>query len=168
MDKSDREAGEEPTPDTGVDAGNGDDEVTAEVVQNLDSAPDVESSITGDAADSRNRSLHNDFPDDDALEPGFILRDRFEIVELVHSGGMGHVYKALDNRRHRSASEQVHVAIKMMRRSLAGGFDARRALEREAARTQQLSHPNIVNIFDFDQQDWKVTPSEDDPEEVEL
>lgn len=153
MDKSDREAGEEPTPDTGVDAGNGDDEVTAEVVQDLESAPGLESSTTGDAADSRNHSLHNDFPDDDALEPGFILRDRFEIVELVHSGGMGHVYKALDSRRHRSASEQVHVAIKMMRRSLASGFDARRALEREAARTQQLSHPNIVNIFDFDQQD---------------
>jgi len=153
MDKSDREAGEEPTPDTGVDAVNGDDEVTAEVVQDIDSAPGVESPATGEGAISRNRSLHNGFPDDDALQPGFILRDRFEIVELVHSGGMGHVYKALDNRRQRSASDQVHVAIKMMRRSLASGFDARRALEREAARTQQLSHPNIVNIFDFDQQD---------------
>lgn len=90
---------------------------------------------------------------DEALEPGFILGDRFKIVDLVHSGGMGHVYKAIDNRRHLGGSERVHVAIKMMRRSVAPQADAKLALEREATRTQCLSHPNIVNIFDFDQQD---------------
>ncbi len=91
--------------------------------------------------------------DDPALEPGFVLADRFEIVALVHSAGMGHVYKAIDLRRHRAASGQVHVAIKMMRRSIASKQDARIALEREAAKTQHLAHPNIVNIFDFDQHD---------------
>lgn len=89
--------------------------------------------------------------DDEALKPGFLLRDRFEIVALVHSGGMGHVYKAIDKRRHLGASDQTYVAIKMMRRSVAPQLDLRLALEREAAKTQRLSHPNIVNIFDFDE-----------------
>ena len=40
----------------------------------------------------------------DVLKPGHILSQRFEIVELVHSGGMSHVYKAVDLRRHRSGS----------------------------------------------------------------
>ena len=93
---------------------------------------------------------------DEALQPGFVLRDRFEIVDLVHSGGMGHVYKAIDNRRHPGSSDQVHVAIKMMRRSVAPQADARLALEREATRTQRLSHPNVVNVFDFDQQDGQL------------
>ena len=53
--------------------------------------------------------------DDEALEPGFFLSDRYEIVSLVHSGGMGHVYKAIDHRRHVGGSEQRHVAIKMIR-----------------------------------------------------
>jgi len=162
MDKIDREDSAEPTSDTAVEARNADDDVTAVVMHEIDAAAGDRSSANEDptagaAATDRaglpGRPAQTGLPDDDALEPGFILRDRFEIVELIHSGGMGRVYKALDNRRHRSASEQVHVAIKMMRRSLAPGFDARRALEREAARTQQLSHPNIVNIFDFDQHD---------------
>ena len=96
---------------------------------------------------------HAELTDDDILEPGFLLRDRFEIVELVHSGGMGRVYKAIDKNRHEGGSEQIHVAIKMMRRSLAPRVDARIALEREAAKTQRLSHPNIVNVYDFDEHD---------------
>ncbi|MCP4302602.1 MAG: TonB family protein [Gammaproteobacteria bacterium] len=104
-------------------------------------------------ADGELSSDSGEIGDDEALEPGFLLRDRFEIVALVHSGGMGHVYKAIDNRRHRGGSEQIHVAIKMMRRSVAPQIDAGFALEREAAKTQRLSHPNIVNIFDFDQHD---------------
>ena len=40
-----------------------------------------------------------------------------------------------------------------MRRSVATELDANLALEREAAKTQRLSHPNIINIFDFDQHD---------------
>lgn len=90
---------------------------------------------------------------DETLEPGFLLRDRFEIVELVHSGGMGHVYKAIDKRRYVGASDKAYVAIKIMRRSLAPRLDARLALEREAAKTQHLSHPNIVKVYDFDEQD---------------
>lgn len=87
---------------------------------------------------------------DDAFAAGFLLNDRFEIVELVHSGGMAQIYKAIDHRRHPGGSGQVHVAIKMMRPSVASDEEARLTLEREAAKAQTLSHPNIINIFDFD------------------
>ncbi len=92
---------------------------------------------------------------DDLLDPGFVLNDRFEIVNVVHTGGMSSVYKAIDRRRNVEGSGQVHVAIKMMRQSVASERDARLALEREAARVQRLSHPNIVNVFDFDEHEGR-------------
>lgn len=130
------------------------DDVTAAVSVRAFDAPSAD--LAGDArsddrADVRIESAHLQPSDDEALDPGFLLNDRFKIVELVHSGGMGHVYKALDERRRLNGSEQVHVAIKMMRSSVTPQLDAQFALEREAAKTQRLSHPNIVNIYDFDQ-----------------
>lgn len=94
-----------------------------------------------------------DLEGDDGLAPGFLLRDRFEIVELVHTAGMSHVYKAIDQRRSPEGSGDVYVAIKMMRPSVASNDQARLALQREAAKAQSLSHPNIINIFDFDHHD---------------
>ena len=91
--------------------------------------------------------------EDRPLEPSFVLRDRFEIIELVHTGGMSRVYKAIDRRRHPPDSEQSFVAIKMLRPSALPGHDAPEMLEREAAAAQHLSHPNIVNVFDFDTHD---------------
>lgn len=145
-----------------TDDGEFENDVTAAMSVEWSGAADKDRVSNGDCADADLVNGSSEVPDgpvchpitdDEALEPGFILRDRFEIVALAHSGGMGHVYKALDKRRHRIASERVHVAIKMMRRSIASGQEARFALEREAAKTQRLSHPNIVNIFDFDQHD---------------
>ena len=92
---------------------------------------------------------------DDLLEPGFVLNERFEIVDVVHTGGMSSVYQAVDRRRHLDGSGQIFVAIKMMRRSVASEHDARLVLEREAARVQRLSHPNIVNVFDFDEHEGR-------------
>ena len=87
---------------------------------------------------------------DDALAPGLVLNDRFEIIELVHSGGMSHVYKAVDLRRRPQGSGAIQVAIKMMRPSVASQEEARLSLEREAAKAQILSHPNIISIVDID------------------
>jgi TonB family protein len=88
---------------------------------------------------------------DNILEVGTLLNNRFEIVGLAHSGGMGHVYKAIDRRWHSEGSGQIHVAIKMLRESLADRDEVRMILEREAAKAQSLSHPNIINVFDFDE-----------------
>ena len=98
---------------------------------------------------------HVDPDTDNTLEPGIRLNDRFEIVELVHSGGMGHVYKAIDRRRHPEGSTQVHVAIKMLRESLSDRDEFHMVLEREASKAQSLSHPNIINIHDFDEHEGR-------------
>lgn len=84
------------------------------------------------------------------LQPGERLRGRYEIVEHVHSGGMSHVYKAVDLRRQWNEAADQFVAIKTMRNPLVSGIDDR-ALEREATKTMQLTHPNIVTIHDYDQ-----------------
>jgi TonB family protein len=93
--------------------------------------------------------------EDELLLPGSVLKDRFEIVGAVHTGNMSSVYKAIDRRRHVEGSGQVHVAIKMMRSAIAAGHDAHLKLEREAARAQRLAHPNVVNVFDFDEHDGR-------------
>ena len=129
--------------------------VTTEISDVLARAFDEDQTSDPDAVKITDAELrvHVDAASDETLEPGFLLKDRFEIVELVHSGGMGHVYKAVDHRRHPEGSGQIHVAIKMMRRSVASQEEARLSLEREAAKAQRLSHPNIINIFDFDDHD---------------
>ena len=93
---------------------------------------------------------HIDLEGDDALAPGHLLSGRFEIVKLVHTAGMSHVYKAIDQRRSPDGSGDIHVAIKMMRPSVASDDQARVSLQQEAAKAQSLSHPNIIDIFDFD------------------
>ena len=93
--------------------------------------------------------------DDDLLSPGFLLKDRFEIVGVVHSGRMSSVYKAIDRRRHVDGSGQVYVAIKLMRSAIASAHNGHLKLEREAARAQRLSHPNVVNVFDFDEHEGR-------------
>jgi TonB family protein len=95
-------------------------------------------------------------PDDDFfLEPGLHLNDRYEIIELISSGGMGLVYKAVDRQRIADGADKAYVAIKMLRQSLAAPETLRRALEREASRAQSLAHPNIINIFDFAEHEGK-------------
>ncbi|MEM7503606.1 MAG: serine/threonine-protein kinase [Pseudomonadota bacterium] len=84
------------------------------------------------------------------LHSGERLRGRYEIVEHVYSGGMSHVYKAVDLRRQWNGSESEFVAIKTMRNPLVDGVDDR-TLEQEATKTMQLSHPNVVTIHDYDQ-----------------
>jgi serine/threonine-protein kinase len=76
-----------------------------------------------------------------SLAPGTRL-GRYQIESLIGAGGMGEVYKARDNRLGR------HVAIKVLAPRLAEDPDVRRRFEREARAAAQLSHPNIVAIFD--------------------
>ncbi len=132
-----------------------DDAVTRDIPEVLESAFDEHQA--GDPEDlfitDVSLTEHVDLESDDVLPPGLILRDRFEIVELVYSAGMSHVYKAIDQRRCLGDSGDFHVAIKTMRPSIASNNQGGLALEREAAQTQSLSHPNIINIFDFEDHD---------------
>jgi serine/threonine protein kinase len=78
------------------------------------------------------------------LSPGARIDDRYEIIAMLGSGGMGHVYRA---RRIRLGDE---VAIKVMQASPGSAVEARERFLRESRACAQLRHPNIVGILDFD------------------
>ena len=73
---------------------------------------------------------------------GTTLDDRYEIQEIIGTGGMAVVYKATDNRLHRS------VAVKILRDELAADEEFRRRFQTEAQAVAMLSHPNIVSVYD--------------------
>ena len=78
------------------------------------------------------------------LAPGTRIDDRYEIIAILGSGGMGHVYRA---RRLRLGDE---VAIKVMQASPGSPVESRERFLRESRACAQLRHPNIVGILDFD------------------
>jgi Tol biopolymer transport system component/serine/threonine protein kinase len=85
----------------------------------------------------------NDELDDTVpLTPGARL-GTYEIVAAIGAGGMGEVYRARDGKLNRD------VAIKVLSSALAEDPAALARFEREAQSVAQLSHPNILNIFDF-------------------
>lgn len=79
-----------------------------------------------------------------------VLKRRFRLVECLGEGGMGRVYKALDLRRVEARSEDVYVAIKVLTTPLTDCAGSLSLLQREAAKLQRLSHPNIVRVIDCD------------------
>lgn len=90
------------------------------------------------------------------LRVGSVLKDRFVLEAELGGGGVGRVFKAVDRRKLEAGSREPYVAIKVLRERLARDPDAVRALEHEARKTQSLSHPNIVNIHDFDRDGARV------------
>ena len=79
-----------------------------------------------------------------------ILKQRFVLEEELGSGGMGTVYRARDLRKVEARDRHPFVAIKLLNQDFRTHPEAFIALEREASKSQSLSHPNIVSIFDFD------------------
>ena len=73
---------------------------------------------------------------------GKMLDDRYEILELFGSGGMANVYKARCHRLNRL------VAIKILKSDLADNADFRRRFHDESQAVAQLSHANIVSVYD--------------------
>ena len=77
------------------------------------------------------------------LAPGTTLDGRYEIVSILGTGGMGHVYRA---RRPLLGDE---VAVKVMQTSADAPPDLKPRFLRESRACAQLRHPNIVSILDF-------------------
>lgn len=67
----------------------------------------------------------------------------YEILSSIGSGGMGEVYRALDSRLGRE------VAIKVLPSNLARDNEALGRFEKEARTLAALSHPGILTLFDF-------------------
>ena len=76
------------------------------------------------------------------LKPGMFISDRYEIIDIVGSGGMADVYKAKDERLNR------FVAIKVLKPEYSSDKSFVNKFRGEAQSAAGLSHPNIVNVYD--------------------
>lgn len=82
------------------------------------------------------------------LQPGDVLRDRYKIVGLIGSGGMGAVYLADDNRL-RGRQCAVKETLPRPNISEAATQAARDQFYQEASILAQLDHPSLPKVSDF-------------------
>jgi eukaryotic-like serine/threonine-protein kinase len=78
-----------------------------------------------------------------AIEPGRLLGNRYEILQILGEGGMGAVYKATDRELDRL------VAIKVIRPELARYPDVLQRFKQELILARQITHRNVIRIFDL-------------------
>ncbi len=81
------------------------------------------------------------------LSRGQKINDRYEIIKTIGEGGMANVYLANDTILDRK------VAIKVLRGDLSNDEKFIRRFKREALSVSNLSHPNIVEVYDVGEED---------------
>ena len=81
------------------------------------------------------------------LAKGQKINDRYEVIKTIGEGGMANVYLAEDTILNRK------VAIKVLRGDLSADEKFIRRFEREALSVSNLSHPNIVEVYDVGEED---------------
>jgi serine/threonine protein kinase/tetratricopeptide (TPR) repeat protein/TolB-like protein len=84
-----------------------------------------------------------------SLEEGVVLGGRYQIMKRLGEGGMGAVYKARDHELDRL------VALKVIRPELAGHPDILRRFKQELILARQVTHKNVVRIFDLGSADGR-------------
>src|SRR5271156_995885 len=82
-----------------------------------------------------------------SLAPGTILGTRYEILQLLGQGGMGAVYKARDRELDR------FLALKVIRPELAVHPDILHRFKQELILARQVTHKNVIRIFDLGEAD---------------
>lgn len=78
---------------------------------------------------------------------GRLLDGRYEILEIIGTGGMAVVYKARCHRLNRL------VAIKILKDEFSRDEEFRRRFRAEGEAVAMLSHPNIVQVYDVSSSD---------------
>lgn len=81
------------------------------------------------------------------LSKGQKINNRYEIVKSIGEGGMANVYLANDKILDRK------VAVKVLRGDLSSDDRFIRRFQREALSVSNLSHPNIVEVYDVGEED---------------
>src|SRR5215469_9032464 len=81
------------------------------------------------------------------LEPGTVLGQRYEILAMLGQGGMGAVYKARDRELDRL------VALKVIRPELTTNPEILKRFKQELILARQVTHRNVIRIFDLGQAD---------------
>ncbi len=79
------------------------------------------------------------------LSRGSVLMERYEIVSELGRGGMGIVYRAVDN------ALGVEIALKTLPAELRHDDHALDMLKKEVKTSRQLTHDNICRVHDFQQ-----------------
>ncbi len=75
---------------------------------------------------------------------------RYELIERIGKGGMGVVYRARDTQLHRD------VALKMLLTDTAEVEEARERFRREARAAADLRHRNIIQVYDFGEENGRA------------
>jgi serine/threonine protein kinase/tetratricopeptide (TPR) repeat protein len=81
------------------------------------------------------------------LEPGTLLAQRYQIVQMLGQGGMGAVYKATDVELNRT------VALKVIRSDLARDKAIVDRFKQELLLAHQVTHRNVIRIYDLSEAD---------------
>ena len=76
------------------------------------------------------------------IDKGYLLGERYRIIDTLGEGGMANVYLAKD------IILQRKVAVKVLRLDLQKDPQTEARFQREALATSELSHPNIVSVLD--------------------
>lgn len=81
------------------------------------------------------------------IAQGTIIGHRYRIIDIIGTGGMAHVYRAVN------LSSRKIVAIKVLKDEFRNDAEFLRRFEREARAVLHLSHENIVRAFDVGETD---------------
>ena len=81
------------------------------------------------------------------IAQGTIIGHRYRIIDIIGTGGMAHVYRAVN------LSSRKVVAIKVLKDEYRNDAEFLRRFEREARAVLHLSHENIVRAFDVGETD---------------
>lgn len=79
----------------------------------------------------------------DQLKPGDVIAGKYRIEGLIGQGGMGTVYKATE------IASGIMAAVKVIRSQYVGSKSAVDRLIVEGVTTRNISHPNVVRIYDI-------------------
>ncbi|MFL6576822.1 MAG: serine/threonine protein kinase [Povalibacter sp.] len=101
-------------------------------------APESNYDSTLGRSNAESSARHYESP----MRTGAVLSSRLEIGDMLGQGGMGYVYAARDRLRNED------VAIKVLRQDLIFSSTAKERFLAEAKLSSNLSHPNIVRVYD--------------------
>ena len=115
--------------------------------ESLETLNDAETREDWTIAPQPASSAQSSVPPSDELAPGTLLAGRYEILQLLGHGGMGSVYKARDKELDRL------VALKLIRPELARNPQMLLRFKQELILARQVTHKNVIRIFDLGQSD---------------
>ena len=112
-------------------------------------------SIGADATEFPDRTLQREAPPPvlsagTGITQGTVVQRRFVLEQIIGAGSMGEVWKAKDLIREQARNARHYVAIKLLNADCAQHPDGFIGLEREASKAQELAHPNIITVHNFD------------------